>query len=229
VKTGGDPNGVPPAQDASAHAKAAANDHLKTLCTAMGIPAPEHLGPDGWASMGKSIRSIVDALADLTAARAAVKHELRAEELTKLHSRDNNPLKAGMSSEDLLQYLLFNGTGAGGFLPAVDAIKASVNELRSHDLATIAATRAAVEGVIAEFHPEKLKAKLGKGKTRLPQFLDRGRLWESYEEYYGKRSEHMADWLEQVFNRHFMPTYSKETSRLNRGSRLQGLAPTRDP
>ena len=33
-----------------------------------------------------------------------------------------------------------------------------------------------------------------------------GSLRQDYEE----RSRHMADWLEQLFNRYYMPTYSKE-------------------
>jgi hypothetical protein len=31
----------------------------------------------------------------------------------------------------------------------------------------------------------------------------------------------MADWLEQVFNRHFMPAYTREADRLRRESQPQ--------
>ena len=50
---------------------------------------------------------------------------------------------------------------------------------------------------------------------RFFEFLDRGRLWESYEDYYGKRSEHMADWLERLFEEHFVSAYCNEAERLS--------------
>lgn len=198
---------------------------LEAFCKGLGIAKPDEINSDSWVKMGNAVRLIVEGLADLMNARAELKRELRSEERTMLHSRNNNPLKAGMSTEGLLQYLLFTGTGAGGFMPTDRALKESVDELRAHDLATVTATRAAVEGALRDFDPEKLKTVLNKGKkgnALMPQFLDRSRLWESYEEHYGKRSEHMADWLEQMFNRHFMPAYSKETERLKRLARQNG-------
>ena len=204
-----------PQADQAAATRAA----LKSLCTGLGIAAPDQISAEGWTSMGKSIRLIVEGLADLMNARAELKRELRAEARTMLHSRNNNPIKSGMSADELIQYLLFSTKGAGGFMPADRALEESVGELRSHNMASITATRAAVEGALQDFNPSKLKVTLGKGKAKLPQFLDRSRLWESYEEYYQKRSANMADWLEQVFDRHFMPAYSKETERLKRVSR----------
>ena len=204
-----------PTQSDSQRATAA----QEALCKGLGIASPHEINREGWVTMGKAVRLIVEALSDLMSARAELKRELRSEERTMLHSRNNNPLKGGMSIEELLQYLLFTGSGAGGFMSTEQALKESVDELRTHDVATVTATRAAVEGALREFDPEKLKVVLSKGKkggTLMPQFLDRSRLWESYEAHYGNRQEHMADWLEQMFNRHFMPAYSKETERLNR-------------
>ena len=206
---------LPPQGDQAAATRAA----LKDLCAGLGIAAPGEITAEGWTSMGKSIRLIVEGLADLMNARAELKRELRAEERTMLHSRNNNPIKSGMSADELIQYLLFSTKGAGGFMPADRALEESVGELRSHNLASITATRAAVEGALQDFNPGKLKVTLSKGKAKLPQFFDRSRLWESYEEYYQKRSANMADWLEQVFDRHFMPAYSKETERLKRVGR----------
>jgi len=197
---------------------------LEAFCKGLGIASPHEINGEGWMTIGKAVHLIVEALSDLMSARSELKRELRSEERTMLHSRNNNPLKGGMSIEELLQYLLFTGSGAGGFMSTERALKESVDELRTHDVASVTATRAAVEGALREFDPEKLKIVLSKGKkggTLIPQFLDRSRLWESYEAHYGSRQENMADWLEQMFNRHFMPAYSKETERLNRLARQE--------
>jgi predicted component of type VI protein secretion system len=39
-------------------------------------------------------------------------------------------------------------------------------------------------------------------------------MWEAYVERYRKQGEQMADWLEKIFSRHFVPAYSKESERL---------------
>jgi predicted component of type VI protein secretion system len=108
--------------------------------------------------------------------------------------------------------------GVPGYMPARQALQESVTELRAHEFASVAAVRAAVEGCIKEFDPARLRPTLLKGKTSLGSLMDNARLWDLYSAHYEQKKAHMADWLEQVFNRHFMPAYTREAERLRRQS-----------
>ena len=187
---------------------------LAAFCKGLGVEGPSHLDALKWEQMGEAIRIIVQGLTELMNTRAEIKRELRAVDRTMLGSQDNNPLKSGMAQEEILQYLLFNPTGVGGYMKVDKALDEAINDLRAHEFASIAAVRAAVEGTVRDFEPVKMRATLTKGRSKLPQFLDNARLWEMYTAHYETRATHMADWLEQLFNRYFMPVYSRESERL---------------
>ncbi len=186
---------------------------LTALCRGLGIDSPKNLDEANWEQMGGAIRVIVGALTELMGVRAQVKRELRAPDRTMLASQNNNPLKSGMGLDEVLQYVLFNSTGVGGYMPVNRALEEAISEMSAHEFASVAAARGAVEGSIHEFSPEILRAKLLKNKPKLPSFLNDARLWDLYAEYYEQKSQHMADWLEQIFNCHFMPVYSRESER----------------
>jgi type VI secretion system FHA domain protein len=187
---------------------------LAAMCRGLGVDSPTGLDAHQWEQMGASIRVIVHGLTELMNTRAEIKKELRAADRTMLGSQDNNPLKSGLAQEEILQYILFNPTGIGGYMKVDRALSEAINDLRAHEFASIAAVRAAVEGTVRDFDPKKLRTTLTKGKTKLPQFLDNARLWDIYAEYYENKASHMADWLEQLFNHYFMPVYSRESERL---------------
>ena len=182
---------------------------------ARGLGLPEAHPSDEQAAerAGVMVRMLIEGVAELLGARADLKRELRAEDRTMLSGRDNNPLKAKLSAAQLVQYL-FAAQAGGGYMPAERAVRESIAELRVHEHATIAASRAAVEGALRDFEPGRLRKQLTKGKSGMFQVLDNARLWDAYQQHYEKQALHMADWLEAVFARHFMPTYARETERL---------------
>ena len=192
---------------------------LTAFCKGLGVPNPNSLDDGDWEKMGIAVKTIVEGLTELMSIRAEVKRELRASDRTMIGAQDNNPLKSGMAQDELLQYVLFNPAGVGGYMPVNRALEEALNDLRVHEFASVAAVRAAVEGTINEFAPKKLLATLETGKSRLPQLFGSARLWDAYVAHFEKRSEHMADWLEQMFNRHFMPTYSRESWRMQNSAK----------
>ncbi len=194
-----------------------AKDGVGTAWTAFarGLGLPENQGSDDKAAerAGAMVRLLVEGLAALLSARAELKRELRAEDRTMMSGKDNNPLKLNLSAVDLVQYL-FASQAAGGYMPAERAVKESIAELGVHEHATIFATRSAVEGALRDFEPGRIRKQLMKGKPGMFQVLDNAKLWEAYQQHYEKQSQHMADWLESIFNRHFMLAYARETERL---------------
>lgn len=194
---------------------------LRALCKGLGIMGPPHLKEKDWEQLGRSVRQIVQGLSDLMNVRAELKKEMRAVDRTMLGAQENNPLKSAMPIDELLHYMLFMSQGAAGYMPMQKALEESIDDLRAHEFASLAAVRAVVEGSIREFEPSKLRTTLLKGKRSLAGMLDNARLWELYAAHYERRGEHMADWLEQVFSRHFMPAYSRESERLRREAQAQ--------
>ena len=192
---------------------------LAAFCKGLGVPNPNSLDDGDWEKMGSAVKTIVEGLTELMSIRAEVKRELRASDRTMIGADNNNPLKSGMAQDELLQYVLFNPAGVGGYMPVNRALEEALNDLRVHEFASVAAVRAAVEGTINEFAPDKLRATLEKSKSRMPQMFNNARLWDAYVAHFEKRSEHMADWLEQMFNRHFMPTYSRESWRMQNSAK----------
>jgi type VI secretion system FHA domain protein len=216
------PGGAPRQDQAASNAAA-----LRALCRGLGITAPPQINDRDWEKLGNSIRQIVQGLSDLMNVRAELKKEMRAADRTMLGAQENNPLKSGMPLEELLHYLLFMPQGAAGYMPVNRALDESITDLRAHEFASLAAVRAAVEGSIREFDPARLRTTLLKGKRSIATALDNARLWDLYSAHYEQKGLHMADWLEQVFNRHFMPAYTREAERLRRESQLPADQPPR--
>lgn len=179
----------------------------------LGLPPSHPANEQAAERAGEMVRLVIEGLAVLLAARADLKRELRAEDRTMLSGRDNNPLKLQLSAAELVEFL-FTAQASAGYMPAERAVRESIAELGIHEHATIAAARAAVEGALRDFEPARLRKLLMKGKSGMFQLLDNAKLWDAYQQHYEKQSQQMADWLELMFNRHFMPTYSRETERL---------------
>jgi type VI secretion system FHA domain protein len=190
--------------------------HAAAFAEGLGIALPDAMSPDDWRHIGSTLRQMTEALQQMMLDRAAFKSELRALSKTQLYVSENNPYKARLPLEELLQVLLFQSAASGAYMHPEDAIREAVDDLRAHSLGIIAATRESVTGTVREFSPEQLKRHLSTSRAaRLIEFMEHGQLWKSYVEYYGHKSEHMSDWLEALFERHFVEAYSREAQRLS--------------
>jgi type VI secretion system FHA domain protein len=210
---------LPPAPADTGTGDAPAADALRALCKGLGIAGPPQLAPQDWERLGQSVRQLVQGLDSLVNVQAGLKKEMRATDRTMLGAPENNPLKGGMPLAELLHYLLFMAQGAAGYMPAQRALQECIQELRAHEIASVAAVRRAIEGAVREFEPDKLRAGLLKGRRSIAAMVDNARLWDLYTAHYQDQGAHMAQWLEQLFNRHFMPAYLGETERLRREAR----------
>lgn len=182
----------------------------------LGIPVPDQVSEDDWVRIGSTLRQLIDAMHELMRDRAALKGELRAMNKTQLYLSENNPYKAGLPLDDLLRQLLWGSLPTGAFMPSDLAVREAIDDLRAHNLAIIAASRASVEGTVREFSPDELRRHLSTTRAaRLVAMMEHGQLWRSYVDYYALKSSQMADWLEALFDKHFVDAYSREADRLS--------------
>ena len=75
------------------------------------------------------------------------------------------------------------------------------------------ALRQAVEGVVEDFSPESLKARLLPGGSKL---FESGRAWDAFVREYAQRSGDRPAWARQLLDRHFAEAYAQALLRVKR-------------
>ena len=172
-----------------------------------------NLGSAELEAIGQRVRMALQGLLDMLESKADMKQELGVQEGTMLATRRQNPLKAEWPVSGKLHYLLGGRHAAIGFLDPEIALREVLTELRAHELASVAATRAAIEGVIEEFAPDTLAARLPGARWRLP-LIENARIWKLFTADYKARSAQKEGWLKHVLDHYFMPAYVRESTKI---------------
>ncbi|MBC7435774.1 MAG: FHA domain-containing protein [Bdellovibrionales bacterium] len=189
------------------------------LFAGLGI-APDRLGAMGTAELeaaGRRIRIAMQGLFELYEAKVELTREMGADERTMVAARETNPLKTDWALNTKLEYLLGAQPLAPAFAAPETALASLVDELRIHDMAVTAASRAVLEGALREFEPERLQASIAQDKSQ-GSLLARLRPWEAFARFHAQESSRMPQWLDRLFNRFFLPAYTRETTRMKRES-----------
>jgi predicted component of type VI protein secretion system len=171
---------------------------------------------------GKKMRIALQGLMELYAAKLDLNREMGSEERTMVATRENNPLKTDWTLDTKIEYLLAGRTAGNSFIQPEQAVAELVADLRIHDKAVAAASRAVLEGALREFDPAKLESRASQEGAGL---MARLWPWEAYAKYYAGESSRMAQWVEGLFNRYFTRAYTAETTRIKRSSEHREPAP----
>lgn len=206
-----------------AAAPSAAPDALwSAFCAGAGVnfAPPQGLSPELMRVIGMLLRKSVDGTLKLVTARAATKHELRAQ-VTTIRARNNNPLKFTPDVQSALEQLL--QPPLRGFMPGPQAIDDAMDDLLGHAIGTMAGMRAALDGVLERFAPDQLEAKLV-GRSMLDSLLPmnrRAKLWELYLQHFeGVRTEAQED-FHTLFGKAFLQAYEDQLDRLDTARRAE--------
>jgi predicted component of type VI protein secretion system len=165
---------------------------------------------------GAIMRAAVEGIMSLLIARAEMRKEFQAEERTMIAVRDNNPLKLMSDPHEAMAYLFDPAERADGFLDPVRAVGDACEDLRSHEIALIAAMRAAILGAVRRFDPHALERVFEKGGGF--SFGSRkAKLWEFFVAHQEKLSRDAQEDFSKVFGREFMGAYQAQLRRLKGG------------
>jgi len=214
------PGGVPPGRAASPEMLAAAVNEAKSqLITAFLEGAglqdqsrPE-LTPEFMRLMGELLAIAAQGTVDLMQARAATKHELRAQ-VTMIAPQKNNPLKFAPDGQAAMAQLV--GKRFPGFMPPLDAMRDAFNDLRAHQVGMTAGMRAALREVLQRYSPEQLEQRITRQsliESLLPA-ARKSRLWDLYIEMYQQIKSEAEDEFDSVFGDAFLKSYDEEVARL---------------
>ena len=166
---------------------------------------------------GALVRTAVEGIIGLLMARAEMRKEIHSEDRTMVSSRDNNPLRLMTDTTEALSYIFDPHAPEGAFLRPVDAVRDACGELRAHEIALMAAMRAAITGAIERFDPDKIEEGLLKSRGRI-RLGRKAALWDFFVAYQARLGRDVEDDFNRVFAREFLGTYTAQVNRL-RGKR----------
>jgi len=182
------------------------------------VALPNGITPAMMRTIGLMLRASVEGLLQLILMRAAAKEELRADR-TIIQAQQNNPLKFSPDVNVALMQLL--RPPGRGFLSGVAAIQDAVDDLRSHQVGTMAGMRFALEGVLKRFDPALLERRLADRsllETLLPMNR-KARLWELFLQNYARISSEAEEDFHALFGEAFMEAYSEQVRALKERGR----------
>jgi type VI secretion system FHA domain protein len=149
-------------------------------------------------SVGTMLRTMVDRLREIQAARGSIKREFRIL-ATMVNPEDNNPIKFSASNEAAVRSLLT------GKRPPDRAVGDVLDEIRLHELAMIAAMRDAVSGLLDELTPARL---LAAQHAFLPA-QRKARAFDQYEALHARTVQALTDDFDSVFGKAFARAYER--------------------
>ena len=172
-------------------------------------------------TIGRVARIALQALLQASQAAAAIRHEVNADDRTTLEPREGNPLRMDSALETKLFYLFGGQAAGGGFLPPDRAVAQVATDLAAHQQAMGEALREAIEGVVQDFEPEALKARLLGGGARL---FESARAWDAFVKDYAERMGRQEQWIQLLLDRHFARAYAQALLRAKRNTSTRTLA-----
>jgi len=200
-----------------AHAPDAYGQALRALLQAAGVPELEEralANPEFMRSVGDLLRESVAGLLKALVARALTKRELRVD-MTMLASTENNPLKFCPDAFEALNHLLAPRARAG-YLPPIRAVREAYEDLQAHNLAVMAGTRAALQGVLQRFDPAQLEKQLASHPLLdklLPQNR-KARMWDLVADQHEALVREAQDEFDRIFGRAFRAAYQEQLQKL---------------
>jgi type VI secretion system protein ImpI/type VI secretion system protein len=161
--------------------------------------------------LGQAMRSTVSGLRQTLMARASIKDEFRIEQ-TMIRPSGNNPLKFSLDDDDAMSTLL--GLGRRGSMPPEEAIREAFEDLRLHELATVAAMQAAVRVLLAQLDPEAVERKTQTSALDLHPAQKRARAWETFVQQHRSITRALSDDFDSVFGKAFARAYEEAIEKL---------------
>lgn len=198
----------PPAPPILPLATADAGDLMAAFLRGAGLPEVRPANPAAtMEALGQAFRAFVAGLRGAMIARAAVKGEFRIEQ-TMVRVRGNNPLKFAAGDDDALAALL--GVGRHVDMMPAQAVAEALRDVRLHELATVAAMRAAVHALVTRLDPAALRQSTDAagGLTLMPA-QRKARAWEAYEALHASTARGLQDDFDAVFGVTFAHAYER--------------------
>lgn len=199
---------------APAHSPAAGRDvvGLEAMLVGAGLNGVA-VTPELAHAFGEILRVVVSGVMEVLQARQRIKDEFRMR-MTSFRPAANNPLKFSANVDDALHNLLVKRNAA--YLGPVEAFEDAFDDLRNHQVATLAGVRVAFEAMLAEFDPDRLQADFDQQlkKGSLISVPGRLRYWDLYRDRFSGMVRDPDTAFRELFGDEFTKAYEEQLDRL---------------
>ena len=198
---------------------ASTDARLSDVLAAAGIhDAP--ITPELAGEMGQALRSLVAGLMEVLQARQATKDEFRID-VTRFKPADNNPLKCSANVDDALRTLIVRRNPA--YLGLADAVADALDDLRQHQMATLAGLRVAFDAMLATFDPDRVQARVDR-ETKASAIVPmpaRWRYWARYRDAFAEMKRDTDASFQTLFGDAFASAYDEQLKQLKAARRTR--------
>ena len=174
---------------------------------------PNQVSPEFASELGQILSVVVEGMIDVLKARTDIKSQFRVP-VTTIKPVENNPLKFSAGVEDALYNLLVK-KGAG-YLGPVEAFEEGFEDIKAHQMATLAGMRAAFSHMLERFDPGELESVFG-GQLKRSSLMAMGnkiKYWEHYKSHYKDICDEAEDNFQRLFGEAFAQAYEEQMQRL---------------
>ncbi|MGH8217752.1 MAG: type VI secretion system-associated FHA domain protein TagH [Steroidobacteraceae bacterium] len=191
----------------------------RELFAALGLDARD-VSPEVAGHLGAIVRIVVQGVIEVLRARAEVKNNFRMP-MTSIRAIENNPLKFSLNAEDALHNLFVKRNP--GFLGPVEAFQEGFQDIASHELAMVAAIRAAYQSMLTKFDPTQLEETYTR-KLRRTSVIPLGarlKFWDMYCDQFEDIEKDAESSFQLLFGEEFAKAYHEQLDRLTRAAKSQ--------
>lgn len=188
---------------------------VRTYLDAMGAKrVPETGEPPEvtMARLGRTMRILVTGIREILMTRTAIKSEFRMSQ-TVIRRTGNNPLKFSITEDEAVERIA--SPPAEGYMEPDRAAEEALRDIRAHEVAMVSGMQAALKGLLSQFDPEVLAAKLAENprsggllKSKKTQY------WEVFEQTYATISEQAENDFHELFTREFARAYQSQLEKM---------------
>mgnify|MGYP001822621835 CR=1 FL=1 len=164
-------------------------------------------------TIGHFIRAAAEGTINVLRTRSLVKAQFRLNQTT-IQPKENNPLKFAPNAEEALKHLFYKRPA--DYLPPVEAIEESLEDVRAHQAATVVAMKAAFRDLLERFDPDGLEDKFNRGLKRgaLLKATNRAKFWDLYRDYYQVVAGHSDENFANIAGPRFAEAFDAEMRRI---------------
>ena len=187
---------------------------VEAFCRGAGID-PSNLPSDAQHALltmaGQMLREVVLGLMEALKGRADLKSRLRLNQTT-IQPSENNPLKFSASVDEALMKLL--DPHGNRYLGAVESIRSSFADLRTHQSALMTAIQAATDELMTRIEPSELQERFDRGLKRgaILGAANRMKYWDLYIEFYQALNQRNEQGLPVLFAEELARTYAERAA-----------------
>jgi len=120
-------------------------------------------------------------------------------------------LKFAPSLDEALENLFYMDKPE--YMPAVEAVRESFDEILAHERAVLDATHTALLDYLERIAPEEIEQRSGDNKRGLLGTKAEAKYWERYAELYATLAEHAPGQFPQMFAEVFAAAYDREIAK----------------